>query len=313
MSSRREGPIVSLLSSATEILHLLGLTSRVAAVSHECDWPPGIADRPRATRSRINSARPSGAIDAQVQEALAAGEPLYEIDEALLRALRPELIVTQAQCDVCAVRLADVELAVADSEALSATQIVALAPQRLEHVLEDVQRVADAAGVSDRGHEVAKTLKLRLNAVRELWQAASREPVTTACIEWTDPLMLAANWVPDLIEAAGGRHPLTRAGRHSTFHDWGEIRRLDPEALLIMPCGLDAERAVVEAEPLRSWPGWEELRAVQTGRVWAVDGNAYFNRSGPRLIESVEILAGLLHPGLFPSPPPGAARRVVCQ
>lgn len=293
--------IASLLASATEMLYGLGLGERVVAVSHECDWPAEVLHQPRVTRSRVDSQAASDAIDEQVKQMLAAGAALYEVDVEQLVRLAPELIVTQAQCDVCAVRYEDVLAIVAHEPALRETQVVALNPQSLEEVWSDIHRIAEAARVPEAAEAYVAGLQARVDRVRSTVVTRSSTP-RVALIEWTEPLMLSGNWLPEMVELAGGRHDLTQAGVHSPYVSWNDLRSYDPEVVLIMPCGFDVERTLKEAVSVTQQPGWKDLTAVQTGRVWAVDGNAYFNRSGPRLVDSLEILAHLIHPELFPPP-----------
>lgn len=294
------GRIASLLASATEILYALGLGEHVVAVSHECDFPPAARAKPCGTFTNIAVAAGSQAIDNQVRDLLTAGLPLYEIDRALLASLAPDLIVTQAQCDVCAVKYDDVMEFVHHEPALLQTQVVALNPTRLEDLFADIERVARVTGRLDQAEFYVAQLRGRVAAVRErTWSIDPERRPVVGCIEWTEPLMLAANWMPDLIELAGGTQPFTRAGVHSTCSSWDDFFAADPDCVILMPCGFDLQRTLVEARKLDRRPEWARLKAVRTGRVFAVDGNAYFNRSGPRLVESLEILARLLHPQLF--------------
>ena len=289
--------IVSLISSATEILYLLGLGDQVVGISHECDYPSEVTTKPRLTRAHIDASDASHGIDEQVRAMTAANLPLYAIDVEGIAALRPQLIVTQAQCDVCAVRYEDVVSAVRDHPALRGTQVLALNPMSLCDVLDDIQRVGRAAGVTHTAQAVVQRLQARIDAVRSVTsRLPAGEVPRTACLEWIDPPMLAANWTPEIVELAGGQPGLTVGGRHSTYADWHEIVRYDPQAVVVMPCGFDLPRAIAEARHLPLRDGWSQLSAVRDLRVWAVDGNAYFNRSGPRLVESLEILAHLLHP-----------------
>jgi iron complex transport system substrate-binding protein len=301
--------IASLLSSATEILYGLGLGQRVVAVSHECDYPAEVQCKPKATRSRIDSLADSGAIDDQVKALAAAGEPLYEVDSALLCDLRPDLIVTQAQCDVCAVRFEDVMALVGREPALAQTQVVALAPNCLAEVLDDIRRVGAAADASDAAANYIAALSGRVEVVGEATSklSPSQRP-RVACIEWIEPLMLAANWTPELLGIAGGQSLLADGGRHSDYATWDDLLRLDPQVLIISPCGFDLDRTVVEAARLANRKGFAEMAAVRAKRAWCVDGNAYLNRSGPRLVDSLEILAHLIHPERF-GPPAWAARQ----
>lgn len=295
--------IVSLLSSATEMLYALGLGEQVVAVSHECDWPPDAAGKPRATFSRVDSTAASGAIDEQVRQMLAQGQPLYGVDAALLARLRPELIVTQAQCDVCAVRYADVVDLVARTPELAPTRVVALNPMSLDDVLGDIGRIAEAAGVTERGAVYVASLRCRIEAVADQTQrlTVAQRP-RTALIEWTEPLMLSGNWMPELLELAGGVCPLTAARRHSEYVDWQRLAEFDPQAIVVAPCGFDLARSIEEARTLPARPEWSRMAAVRSGRVYVVDGNAYFNRSGPRLVDSLEMLAHLLHPQVIGRP-----------
>lgn len=295
--------IASLLASSTEILYGLGLGDRVVAVSHECDFPEEVQSKPRVTRTLVNANAPSRTIDEEVKAACTAGEPLYRIDVERLVSLRPDLIVTQAQCDVCAVRYSDVVSAVQANVELQDTRIVSLNPHSLRDVFNDVLRVGDSAGVPDRATANVAALQSRIEAVSRKTRALPRESrPRTACIEWVDPPMLAGNWIPELIDLAGGRCELARAGEHSTFVDWHDVVEFDPEVVVVMPCGFNLSRSLEDAKILTSFPGWKHLSAVRNGRVFAVDGNAYFNRSGPRLVDSVEVLAGILHPDRFPAP-----------
>lgn len=299
--SRRPLPqrIVSLISSATEILYGLGLGPQIVAVSHECDFPADARSKPRATFSHIDSSAPSGAIDAQVRDLTAAGKSLYEIDEALLLRLQPDLIVTQAQCDVCAVRFQDVIDFVRRDPTLRGTPVFSLNPQHLDDVMKDVLRLGEITGRDDAAEEYVAIMRERISAVRaRTGTLAVERRRRTACIEWIDPPMIAGNWTPELIELAGGVQTFTQAGHHSVYTPWDDVVRFDPEVIVVMPCGFDLERTVAEAARLRDFPHWKNLSAVRTGRVYAADGNALFNRSGPRLVESLELLAELIHPEL---------------
>jgi iron complex transport system substrate-binding protein len=295
--------IASLLASGTEILYGLGLGDRVVAVSHECDFPADALCKPRVTASHV-AAPTSGQIDAQVREMLATGQALYAIDATQLVALEPDLIVTQAQCDVCAVKYEDVLALVREEPALAGTRVVALNPMKLAEIFTDIERVGDAAGVPEAADRYVRDLQDRVAAIRAKTASLPAERLPrVAAIEWIDPLMLAANWMPELLELAGAVQPLDRSGRHSTYHAWQEVTEFDPQIVLVMPCGFDLGRAVSEAAILSAQRGWNELSAVREGRVYAVDGNAYFNRSGPRIVDSLEMLAGLVHPELFGWPP----------
>jgi iron complex transport system substrate-binding protein len=297
--------IVSLLSSATEMLYLLGLGERVVGVSHECDYPPEVCLKARVTRSNVDSLAASLSIDVQVKSLLARGAPLYEIDVPCLVALEPELIVTQSQCDVCAVRYEDVLTAIRNQSSLHGVPIVALNPRSLSDVLADLQRVADAAGVGETGRQRVAELQARVDTVqRTTRELAMPKRPRVACIEWTDPLMLAANWMPELVDLAGGRHELTKAGVHSEYSSWDNLIDYNPQVIVVMPCGFELDRAWAETKSFVQRPGWSQLDAVQTGRVYAVNASALFNRAGPRLVDSLELLAHFVHPTIF-NPPSG--------
>jgi iron complex transport system substrate-binding protein len=234
---------------------------------------------------------------------LQSGAALYEIDVERLAELRPDLIVTQAQCDVCAVRYEDVVRAVATHPGLRGTRIVSLNPMTLDDIFSDIMRVGEAADVALEAAHYVASLRARVQAVRAKTAALSAaERPRTAFIEWIEPLMLAANWTPELIAIAGGTNLLTRAGVHSSWIDWPAVAALDPEVIVVGPCGFDLARTMEEAVVLPALPRWSDLSAVRARRVYAVDGNAYFNRSGPRMVESLEIVAHLIHPELFGPP-----------
>ncbi|MCE9603450.1 MAG: cobalamin-binding protein [Planctomycetia bacterium] len=292
--------IASFISSATEMLYGLGLGEQVVAVSHECDFPAEVLAKPKISFTNISADAPSAMIDRQVKELVAAGKPLYEIDVELLVRLAPDLIVTQAQCDVCAIRYDDVVATVQSEEALASTQIVALNPHFLHDILGDIRRLAIATNRMDEGAAYVKSLVARIDTVRARTgnlPAERRRRVT--CIEWIEPLMVAANWTPELVDLAGGTQAATTAGEHSTYTDWETIRAFDPEVIVVLPCGFDLERTLREAADLPQRPGWNELTAVRAGNVYAVNGNALFNRSGPRIVDSLELLSRLVHPELY--------------
>ncbi len=299
--------IVSLLSSATEILFALGVGEQVVGIGHECDWPMEATTRPRVTHSWIDSRVPSDEIDRVVRARLAAGQPLYEVDAERLVELSPDLIVTQAQCDVCAVRYEDVVSLVKRTPALSKTQIVALQPATLVEIFDDIERIGSAVNAVNAAADYVRSLRDRTDCVAMLTKNLPRPRVI--CIEWVEPLMLAANWTPTLIELAGGQSGLTVANQHSTYAEWKAIVDYDPEVVLISPCGFDLLRSDEAAQRLLALPEWHNLRAVREGRVYLVDGNAYLNRSGPRVVDSLEIVAHLLHPDVCPNAWPDGWQR----
>jgi len=297
--------IASLLASATEILYGLGVGDRVVAVSHECDFPAEANDKPRVTRTNVAHRASSSEIDREVRESTASGRALYEVDFPRLAELAPDLIVTQAQCDVCAVRYQDVLDAVDQWESLRGTEIVPLNPMTIADIFADIRRVGQATERQGEAEIYVNALLERVESVRQVGQAIpDADRPRAACLEWIDPPMLAANWTPGLIELAGGRYPpSTVAGQHSQVTAWEEIVDYDPQVLIIMPCGFDLKRTLAESTGLPRMPGWHETSAARAERVYAVDGNAYFNRSGPRIVDSLEILAHLIHPDHFAAPP----------
>jgi iron complex transport system substrate-binding protein len=289
---------VSLIASATEIVCALGRGRDLVGRSHECDYPPSVLSLPVCTAPAFDVTGSSLEIDRRVKAVLETGLSVYRVDAELLRKLRPELIVTQSQCEVCAVSLGDVEKALGDWTGARPT-VVSLSPNVLADVWADVRRVADALGVHGRGAEVAEALQARVAAVADRANSFAQRP-TVACLEWLDPLMAGGNWVPELVELAGGRNLFGEAGRHSPVMTWEQLRAADPDVIVALPCGLDLDRTRAEMQSLVGRPGWSDLKAVRGGRVFATDGNQYFNRPGPRLVESLEILAELLHSPGFP-------------
>ena len=284
--------IVSLLSSSTEIVDALGCREWLVGRSHECDYPMGVLSLPVCSKPRVDPSASSRDIDSQVKALLADQISIYEVDGELLAGLRPDIILTQTLCTVCAVSDQDV-LTALGPELLPGTRLVSLKPQCLAETWDDIQTVADSLGVSSRGAEVVARLRSRLEALRQRVAHAPRPRV--ACIEWLSPLMAAGNWVPELVEAAGGASVIGEAAKHSPWLTWEELGAADPDLLVLMPCGFDLERTCQEAAAVMTDPRWGELRAVQAGRVYAVDGNQYFNRPGPRLVDSAEMLAEIFH------------------
>lgn len=289
--------IVSLIPSATEIVAALGLTDAIVGRSHECDYPPEIQSRPVCTQARLNSNAPSAEIHNDVNNLLQSALSIYQIKTDVLEQLQPSHIITQDQCDVCAVSLQDVEKAVA-TLTHSQPQIISLQPNVLADVWNDIQQVANALGV--KSLRLLKDLEARVKICEQKTQALSvTERPTVACIEWIDPLMTAANWVPELVTLAGGQMLYSVTGQPSPQLSWETLVATDPTVIIFMPCGFDLNRTRQEALPLTQRPDWQNLRAAQSGRVYITDGNSYFNRPGPRLVDSEEILAELLHPEIF--------------
>lgn len=289
--------IVSLIASATEIVCALGFEEDLVGRSHECDFPKSVKRFPVCTAPKFPVDGSSYEIDQRVKAILSEALSVYRVDAARLRELRPDVIVTQSQCEVCAVSLRDVEEAVCDWVE-SRPRIVSLEPNCLADVWSDVRRVAAALGVSARGEELVRRIEERMARVATKAAAAGRRPAI-ACIEWIEPLMACGNWMPELVGMAGGANLFGEAGKHSPWMTWEELRRRDAEVILVVPCGFDIERTRAEMPALVAQPGWSNLGAVRGGRVYLADGNQYFNRPGPRLGESLEILAEILHPETF--------------
>lgn len=291
--------IVSLIPSATEIVDCLGLTDDLVARSHECNYPAMVQNLPACTRPSFNPEGTSGEIHDRVTNLLQTALSVYQIETEVLETLQPTHILTQAQCEVCAVSLADVEQAVTDLTH-SAAQIISLQPSTLAEVWQDIQRVADELGVGERGRSAIATLQTRVTNVKTQTQdIAKSDRPRVACIEWTDPLMAAGNWIPELVDLAGGISLFGTVGEHSPWLNWQELVAANPDVLVIMPCGYDLHQTQQDAENLRRHSAWSSLPAVQTGQVYITDGNQYFNRPGPRLVDSLEILAEILHPSQF--------------
>lgn len=290
--------VVSLLPSATEIVAALGCGDRLVGRSHECDFPPGVERLPVCTRPRVDVSGSSAAIDKAVRGAVADALAVYEVLEDELRHLKPDAIVTQDQCEVCAVSLADVEACVARWSGRPVT-LVSLGARTMAGVYGDILKVAEALGVGDAGEAVVAALADRTDVIAAAAKALKERP-TVACIEWTAPLMAAGNWVPEMVTMAGGRDLFGEAGEHAPALTPEALRAADPDAIVFMPCGFGLERTRAETEALaEATPGWRDLAAVRVGRVYATDANSFFNRPGPRLAESLEIMAEILHPDAF--------------
>lgn len=286
--------IVSLIPSATEIVCALGFEAQVVGRSHECDFPPAVRRLPAITAPKFDPDGTSYEIDERVKGILAEGLSVYRVDVEQLRALRPDVIVTQSQCEVCAVSLADVEAAVCDWVD-SRPRIVALEPRALADIWLDIERVAETLGAPERGRALVAASRARMAAVSATVRAAEQRP-SVACIEWIAPLMAAGNWMPELVELAGGVNRFGAAGEHSPWLEPEALVAADPDVIIVLPCGYDIERTRAELPALVREPWWADLRAVRAGRVYLADGNQYFNRPGPRIVESLEILAEMLHP-----------------
>ena len=285
--------IASLVPSATEMLFALGLGDQVVAVTHECDYPPGVEQLPHLTRTVIPEGLEAAQIDAAVRERTGRGEALYELDDELLRELDVDLIVTQAVCEVCAVSFDDVR-SLATALPTHPT-VISLDPSTLGEVLADLPRLGAAAGAPEAGEAVAAAAGERIEAVERAVAGAERPRVVG--LEWLDPVYVGGHWVPQMIELAGGEDVLGLPGERSRTAEWSEVADAAPQVVIAMPCGLYAEQAAAEAVRAR------DRLAPLGARIVAVDAAAYFSRPGPRLGEGIELLGHLLHPERVPGPP----------
>jgi iron complex transport system substrate-binding protein len=286
--------IVSLIASATEIVHALGQFGHLVGRSHECDYPDEVKRLPVCTRPRIPVDGNSREIDRLVKEAARTSISIYDVYEDALQRLEPTHIVTQIQCEVCAVSLRDVEAAIA--RGMKGTPaIVSLQPNSLSDIWDDFRRVSGALGIALHGEQVVQGLQARLRP----WERLGPAP-RVACIEWIEPLMAAGNWTPELIDLAGGVNLFGEAGKHSPWMTWDQLASADPDVIIVAPCGFDLARTEQEMYSLTERPEWRDLLAVRTNRVYLADGNQYFNRPGPRVVETFEMLVEMLHPEKTP-------------
>ncbi|MBV9196180.1 MAG: cobalamin-binding protein [Solirubrobacterales bacterium] len=286
--------IVSLVPSATEMLFALGLGADLIAVTHECDYPVAARELPKVTRDVLPAGLSSAEIDAAVKQRTLAGESIYELDDDLLRELRPDLIVTQGLCSVCAVAYDDVRAIAEEIE--TRPRVVSLDPHTVGEVLGDARTLAQATDRKDAGVELVRDASARIDRIRLAVRGARRPRV--AALEWLDPPFVAGHWTPQLIEYAGGEDVLGFAGEPSEERGWEELQRSQPDVVIVMPCGFDVEFAYREAEMHR-----EELAAIGAGEVVAVDAAAYFSRPGPRIVDGLELLGHILHPEVVPEAP----------
>ncbi len=289
--------VVSLISSATETVYALGAGRFLVGRSHECDYPASVSNLPSLTRPAIKTTGSSAGIDKRVKDRLRRALSIYNVDGRRLSELKPDLIITQTQCEVCAVSLKDVKASLGKAPD-SKCEILSLKPDDLAALLKDIQRVGAALGRQGAAKSLVARIKGRFRAVAGKARSAKRQP-TVALIEWIDPLMAAGNWMPELTRLAGGKPVFGKAGKHSPWLKWDELRAKDPDVIIILPCGFNIPRTRREMRTLTIRRGWEALKAVREGRVFIADGNQYFNRPGPRIAESLEMLAEMIHPELF--------------
>ena len=292
--------VVSLLPSATEIVYALGVEP--VGVSHECDYPPAANEKPAVNRSRVDPDASSADINEQVTAAEQEGG-VYELDRELLATLSPDVVVSQGICDVCAVDEVRVREAV-DEMGLE-TAVFTTDPHSLADVLADIERIGDALGRTERALEIVSELEGRIDTVERAAGATETRP-RTAVLDWLDPVMVAGHWIPGMVDLAGGRYGLAERGARSRPREWETILSYDPEVLVLSPCGFDVQQTTENLTDVTAREGWDDLTAVQRDEVYVVDGHHYVNRPGPRLIETLEFLAWILHPEQFETPPSDA-------
>jgi iron complex transport system substrate-binding protein len=292
--------IVSLIASGTEIVFALGLGDKLVGRSHECDYPASVLNLPAVSKPNIDIGASSAAIDKQVKDLKQKALSVYQINTALLKKLQPTHIITQSQCEVCAVSLTDVEEAVCDLVG-DRVEIISLEPNCLADVYKDIQKTATILGVELRGKHLVDSLNDKIEAISRKTAKFESKP-SVACLEWIEPLMAAGNWVPELIDIAGGIDIWGQSGHKTPAAAesiWHDLQAADPDIIIAMPCGYGIDRTIEDMEKMKSTDGWTKLSAVRSNRVYIADGNQYFNRPGPRLLDSAEILAEIFYPEYF--------------
>ena len=294
--------ICAFLPSATEIVYMLGLGDSLRGVSHECDFPPDALGKPKVVRSRFDpDTLTSAEIDKLVTEMMMRGENIYEVDENTLTDACPDLVITQQLCEVCAVSFEDVQKAVQSLD--SPPDVLSLDPHGIDDVLEDILRVGARTGRDSSAHHAVFNLRARIDGARRAVAKAETTP-TVACVEWLDPVIAAGHWIPEMVEIAGGKDALVSPGAPSPRLDMKALTDADPDVLILMPCGMNVAQARAEFDALTNLDEWREMSAFRNGRVYIVDSGALFSRSGPRLVDGLEIMARIIHPALFDDPAP---------
>ena len=284
--------VLSLLSSTTEIIYALGCGDRLVGRSHECDYPEEVSELPICTIPKFNVDGTSREVDDEVKSLVQSALSIYYINEKLLKELKPDIIFTQSQCEVCAVSVSDVENALKNITGLS-SRVISVEPNSVEDIFNDILTIAEILNVRKKGKELVELIKAKIdNTEKIVFQKSSP---SVAAIEWIDPLMAAGNWVPQLIRVAGGKNLFGEAGKHSPWMKYDDLVEQDPEIIIVMPCGYDIKKSLIEIKTLESKKGWGSLKAVRNRNVYITDGNQFFNRPGPRIIESLEILLEIIH------------------
>lgn len=296
-TAKSEKRVVSLIASATEIVCALGRRDWMVGRSHECDFPGDVNSLAPLTAPKFPVDGTSLEIDQNVKGVLELGLSVYKVDADALKDLRPDVIVTQDQCEVCAANLSDVEEALCEWNERPG-DIISLKPERLSDVWDDIAQVAAALDCAEDGVALTKSLKARIASIEAQTRDIADKP-SVACIEWVEPLMAAGNWVPEIVEMAGGVNLFGEKGVHSPYMEWEALVAADPDVIVVLPCGFGLPRVMEEMKTLAAHAAWGDLKAVRAGRVYATDGNQYFNRPGPRLVDSLELLAEILHPAVF--------------
>ena len=289
--------IVSLLPSCTEIICKLGYRKHLVGISHECDYPISISGLPVLTKARLSPEGTSIEINQSVTDLLQRGLSVYDVDASLLKSLSPEIIVTQAQCEACAVSLDQVQ-DIVSNWTLNQTEIISLEPNTLNEVWLGFDIIAKTMDAPESSSILKSEINERFKLLKDKLKGTEQKP-TVLCIEWIEPIMVAANWVPELVGLAGGKNVMSVSGTDSNFCSWDEIKQTNPDIIIMMPCGFGIKRTFEDIHYLQNRKGWQELKAVKENKVFVVDGNQYFNRPGPRLVDSAEILAEVIHPEYF--------------
>lgn len=290
--------IISLIASSTEIVHALDLGKFMVGRSHECDYPDSIKKLPVCTGPKFRTDGSSYEIDQKVRALVQEGLSVYRVDADIIEELNPTHIITQDQCEVCAVSLKDIQDAACEMIS-SKPEIVSLKPDCLNDMWKDIDTVGIALSCREKAQEVVATLKARISEISDKAKSLGYERPKVACIEWIDPLMAAGNWMPELVELANGENLFGIAGSHSPYMTWEEVLEKQPDVIIVTPCGFDNKRTLEEMHILKEKPGFATLPAVKNNRVIVADGNQYFNRPGPRLVESLEMMAEIFYPDDF--------------
>jgi len=289
--------IVSLLPSCTEIICKLGYRKHLIGISHECDYPNSISGLPVLTKARLSPQENSIEINQSVTDLLQRGLSVYDVDASLLKSLSPDIIVTQAQCEACAVSLDQVQ-DIVSNWTLNQTEIISLEPNTLNEVWLGFDIIAKTMDAPESSSILESEINERFKLLKDELKGTEQKPAVL-CIEWIEPIMVAANWVPELVDLAGGRNVMSVSGADSNYCSWDEIKKTDPDIIIMMPCGFGIKRTFEDIHFLQNRKGWQELKSVKENKVFVVDGNQYFNRPGPRLVDSAEILAEIIHPEYF--------------